>query len=245
VLSSELLKLRTTRTFLALMLSAVLLVAAISGLGAAFGAWTASVAPGEDLVGITTFGPLFALVLGILAISTEFRHGTITPTLLATPGRGRLVAAKVAVHLLAGLLLGLLTVVLNLAIVETVLAARGIDSGTSTVEALRWSAGYCAAGALFAAVGVGVGAIVRNQVGALVGALGWMFVVEPLLGLIPGVNDVVATYGLGALSDGLSGSETGGSDVLGQLPAGLVFAAYAAVLAVVGALLLRRREIAT
>jgi ABC-2 type transport system permease protein len=169
-LSSELLKLRTTRTFFALTLSAVLLVAGISGLGAALGTWKHGVAPGEDLVGITTFGTLFALVLGVLAVSTEFRHGTITPTLLTVPSRGRVIAAKVVAHLLAGLVLGLLAVLLNLLLVGAILSLRGIDSGTSATEALRWIAGYGAAGALFAALGVGIGAIVRNQVGGRVAA---------------------------------------------------------------------------
>lgn len=242
-LSSELLKLRTTRTFFALTLSAVLLVATISMLGAALGSWSHGVAPGEDLVGITTFGELFALVLGVLAVSTEFRHGTITPTLLGVPSRARVIAAKLAAHLLAGLLLGLLVVLLNLALVGAILSARGVATGTSGADALRWIAGYGLAAALFAGLGVGIGAVVRNQVGALVGALAWLFVVENLLGIVPGVRDAIATYGIGPLSDGLTASGDSGSDALSQLPAGLVLAAYVLLFAIAGAVLLRRRDV--
>lgn len=244
-LSSELLKLRTTRTFFALTLSAVLLVGGISVLGAALGSWKPNQVPGHDLVGIATFVELFTLVLGVLAVSTEFRHGTITPTLLTVPSRGRVVTAKLLAHLLAGLAIGLLVVLLNVALVEAILSVRDIDSGTSAGDALRWIAGYGAAGALFAGIGVGVGTVVRNQVGALVGAFAWLFVAEGLLGLVPGVRDVIATYGLTSLSDGLTASADGGSDALAQVPAGLVLAAYAVLLAIAGAVLLRRRDVTT
>lgn len=244
-LSSELLKLRTTRTFFALVLSAVLLVGVISTLASSLapfddpGVW-----PGEDLIGITFFGPLFALVLGVLAVSTEFRHGTITPTLLAVPSRSRVIAAKVIAHLLAGFILGLLVMVLNLALVEGILALRGIETGTSMGEALRWTAGVSVTAGLLAALGVGVGAVVRNQVGALVGALAWIFIVEPLLTIIPGVDDLLERYGVGPLMDGLNGFEDNtGTDVLAQVPAGLLLAGYVVVLALVGAALLRRRDV--
>ena len=244
-LSSELLKLRTTRTFFALVLSAVLLVGAISALASSLATFEdANVWPGEDLVGITFFGPLFALVLGVLAVSTEFRHGTITPTLLAVPSRSRVIAAKIVAHLLAGFVLGLLVMVLNLALVEGILSVRDIESGTSMGEALRWTAGVSVTAGLLAALGVGVGAIVRNQVGALVGALAWIFIVEPLLTIIPGVDDLLERYGVGPLMDGLNGFEDStGTDVLAQAPAGLLLAGYVAVLALVGAALLRRRDV--
>lgn len=244
-IASELLKLRTTRTFLALVLSAVLLSALLSGLAAGFASWgPADAPPGEDLVGFAFFGPLFAFVLGLLAVTTELRHGTITPTLLATPSRGRLIAAKVAAHVAAGLALGLLTVALDLALVETILSARGIESGTSASEALRWAAGIVATAGLLAALGVGVGAVVRNQVGALVGTLAWLFVIEPLLAIVPFLDDAIARYGLGGLLDGLDGYATdGGGDPLGQLPAGLVLGLYALLAALLGAALLRRRDV--
>jgi ABC-2 type transport system permease protein len=243
--ASELLKLRTTRTFYALVLSAVLLTVALSVLAASLSSWRpGETAPGEDLVGLAFFGQAFALVLGLLSVTTEFRHGTIAPTLLAVPARSRLIAAKVAAHLLAGFVLGLAAVLLDLLAVEAILGVRGIDSGTSPGEALRWSLGLAAGAALLAGVGVGVGTIVRNQVGALVGGFAWLFVAEPLLSAVPKVGDGFARFGLGGLSDGLDGfSGDGGIDLLPQIPAGLVLAGYVALAAVVGATLLRRRDV--
>ncbi len=243
--ASERLKLRTTRTFYALVASAVFATLAVSILGAVLGRWSPTdPPPGEDLVGTVFFAFVFALVLGLLAVTTEFRHGTIAPTLLAVPDRGRLIAAKVAAHVVAGFVLGLAAVLLNLAVVEAILRARGIETGTSLAEALRWSAGTASAAALVAGIGVGVGAVIRNQVGALVGGFAWLFLVEPLLTGIPTVGDPIARFGLGGLIDGLDGSaREGGSDVLGQLPAGLMLAAYVVLAAAVGTALLRRRDV--
>ena len=243
--ASERLKLRTTRTFYALVLSALLLTGALSVLAAALGSWKpGDTAPGEDLVGLAFFGLPFGFVLGLLAVTTEFRHGTIAPSLLAVPSRSRLIAAKVAAHLLAGLVLGLATVVLNLLLVEAVLGIRDIESGTSLGDALRWTAGSIAVCALFAGLGVGVGSIIRNQVGALVGGFAWLFVAEPLLSALPKVGDGFSTYGLGGLSDGLDGYKgAGGVDLLHQIPAGLLLAAYVAIAAAIAVALLRRRDV--
>ncbi len=91
----------------------------------------------KDLLGIAGFAQPFALVLGILAVTTEFRHGTITPTLIAAPDKARLVLAKLAAHLMAGLLLGVLAVGLCTAIVLGGLSARGIETGLDGGQVAR------------------------------------------------------------------------------------------------------------
>jgi ABC-2 type transport system permease protein len=243
-IASELLKLRTTRTFLGLMGSAALLVTGVSVLAAAVGEWEqGSVPPGEDLVGIAVFALIFALVLGVLAATSEFRHGTITPTLLAVPSRSRLVAAKLVAHVLAGFAISLAAVVLNLALVGVILSSRGIESGTSLGEAVGWALGMSGTGALLTGLGVGVGTIVRNQVGALVGAFAWLFVIEPLLAGVPVVGDEIARFGLGGLLDAFDGVGDTGDHLLGQGLAGLLLAAYVVLLSAVGVALLRRRDV--
>ncbi len=243
-LASELLKLRTTRTFLALMVSAALLVAGVSILAAAIGRWDAGVSPAEDLVGIGWFATVFALVLGLLGVTSEIRHGTITPTLLATPSRSRVVAAKVVAHLLAGFALGLVAVLANLLLVEAVLSIRGIEGDASLGDAAKWVAGMGGSAALVAALGVGFGAVVRNQVGTLVGAFAWLFVLEPLLAGVPTIGDAVTRFGVLGLLDALDGFDAeSADDLLAPLPAGLLLAAYAVLFALAGAALLRRRDV--
>ena len=140
----------------------------------------------KDRLGIAGFGQAFALVLGILAVTTEFRHGTITPTLIAAPDKTKLVLAKLVANVTAGLVLGLLAAGLTTVIVLVGFSARDIDTGLDGGEVASVVIGLTLASGLWAALGVGLGALVRNQVGAIVGALIFTFVGEPLLGILPG-----------------------------------------------------------
>ncbi|HMJ02754.1 MAG TPA: hypothetical protein VK506_07425, partial [Conexibacter sp.] len=179
-----------------------------------------------------------------LAVTTEIRHGTITPTLLTVPSRGRVIAAKVVAHLLAGFAIGVAALAADLVLVEVILSSRGIESGTSFSELVRWGLGIAGSAALLAGLGVGVGAVVRNQVGALVAAFAWVFVLEPLLAAVPTIGDSIARFGVGGLLDALDGVDAdSGENLLGQVPAGLLLAGYVAVFAVGGAALLRRRDV--
>ena len=244
VIAAEALKLRTTRTFYGVVIGALALIAIIAVGAAAAGTWEPGVEPAQDLLGIATLAQTFALILGILAVSTEFRHGTITPSLLVVPSRARLVAAKLVAHVLAGLLLGIAAFALTVVLMAVVFAIRGIDSGLGAGGVPETVIGGIAACGLYAALGVGLGALVRNQVGAVVGALGWVFVVEPLIGIVPGIADEVGRYGLNGVTEGLGATSFDGtSDLLGQVPAGLLLTAYAAVFVVLGALVLRRRDV--
>ena len=128
---SELLKLRTTRTFLGITLAALGLIALAAGVGAAASTYGPSdPSPGRDLLEAGGIAQPFALVLGVLAVSTEFRHGTITPSLLTVPRRARLVVAKLIAHGVAGLVLGLVAFGLAAALAFPILSARGISSAS-------------------------------------------------------------------------------------------------------------------
>lgn len=244
-IASELLKLRTTRTFLALVASCLGLGALVIVLvGALSGFEPQGEEAGADLVGIAGFAPIFALVVGLLAVTTELRHGTITPSLLAVPSRARLIAAKVAAHLIAGGVLGLTAVALDLALAVVILEARGIDSGISGGDIASWVIGVTLASALAAALGVGIGAIVRNQVGAIVGVFVWALLIEPLLTIVEALEEPVQKLGLGGVIDGTDGLPSeAGVTVLAQAPAALLLAAYALIAAVIGSALLRRRDV--
>jgi ABC-2 type transport system permease protein len=244
LISAELLKLRSTRTALALIGSVVGLVVLIGLIASITADFKRDDVRTVDLLGIAGFAQVFALILGILAVTTEFRHGTITPTLTVGPDRVRLVLAKLVAHVLAGLLLGILAVGLTTAIVLIVLSSRGIDTGLTNGDVAGVVVGLVLATGLWAALGVGLGALVRNQVGAIVGALAYLFVLEPLIGIIPTVGEAVQKYGLNGLTSGLAGVDDGtDTDLLTALPAGLLLAGYAAVFVVAGIALMRRRDI--
>lgn len=242
LVGAELFKLRTTRTFYGVTGGAIALVVLITVLAAALGDFKHEEHALRGAASIAGLSQVFALVLGILAVTTEFRHGTITPTLLAVPGRARLVLAKLGAALLTGLALGLACVGLALGLAAAIFSIRGIDTGATSSDVVGFIVGGGVSAALNAALGVGIGALVRNQVGAVIGVLVWGFVLEPLIGLIPGLKDVVPKYGLGGVSNAVAGTGDSGNS-LGQLPAGLVLAGYCAIFLAVGIALMRRRDV--
>lgn len=241
-LAAELFKLRTTRTSWGVTLGSLALVVTISTIAALAGDF----APDDqavELLEISGLVQFFALVLGILIVATEFRHGTITPSLLAVPNRVRLVLAKLLASLGAGALLGLVATTVCAAIILPVLSARDVDIiDTNSTAVIELIAGNAVASALFAAIGVGLGALVRNQVGAIIGALGWIFLVEPLLGIIPGFDDVIAKWFPSGAANAAAGTASA-DDALGQIPASLLLAAYAAAFVAAGIVMIRRRDV--
>jgi ABC-type transport system involved in multi-copper enzyme maturation permease subunit len=126
-------------------------------------------------------GTLFGALLGAMSITAEFRHGTIRPTLLASPRRGRVVMAKVWVSMLIGIAFGFVAAAIAAGVGSAALAARGVD------VTLAWGAfalllgGSAVGAALWAGIGVGLGAVLRNQVSSMVGICTWLLFVEGLL----------------------------------------------------------------
>ena len=186
---------------------------------------------------------ILALLLGIILVTNEFRHGTIARTLLATPRRGRFVVVK----LLTGASVGavLYTAALVVAAVAAVIWLGALDV---PFEAGEWSKG--AWRALVATViagvfGAAIGGAVHSQVGALVGVLLWMFLLEPicwvLLGVFPwgdleGVSEYLPAAALGGTVD----SEGEG---LSWARAVLVSLGWAALAAAIAFMRTKRRDI--
>ena len=180
---SELVKLRSTRTNLGLlfgMVGLVLLIVIVTG---------AAVTPTElakdehqrALFGLGLAGGFIASLIGVMSITSEFRHGTIRPTFVFTPRRGRVVSAKVFSSFILGVIFGLITEAVAFAVGLAILAIRGVDVVVPTHELLVVAFGSIACAALMAALGVGVGAVARNQVLAVIGVVVWFMVVENVM----------------------------------------------------------------
>src|SRR5262249_32745417 len=125
-------------------------------------------------------GMLFAGLAGAITITAEIRYGTIRPTFLVSPRRGLVIAAKLSVSALVGVVFGLLAEGLMAGDAAVAFAIRGIPNQLTGADYAQLLAGGAAAAALWAVGGVGIGALVRNQVGALVGLCAWMFIVESI-----------------------------------------------------------------
>ena len=176
---------------------------------------------------------LLSLLLGMILVTNEFRHGTIARTLLATPRRGRLVAIKLLAGAAtgAGLMLITLVVTASTAVVWLGIIDVPLELGEATDAALRAVVGAVLAGVL----GAAIGGAVHSQVGALVGALVWIFVAEPLCWALLGLLDVggAAEYLPAASLGGIVDSGGGGLPFAGSVGMALVWAALATVLALV------------
>jgi len=181
-----------------------------------------------------------ALLLGILGVAGEFRHQTISQTFLVTPDRGRVVAAKLVAYPLAGIALALTTLAVTAAVGAGWLAAKGITPSLLDARLGRVVGVALLGAGLCGLVGVGVGALVRNQVAALVGTLVWVLVVEGLLmGL---VNAPSLGRWLPSAAAAAAITSPGGAH-LSRLAGTLVFAGYGLALALAGTRLMVRRDI--
>jgi ABC-2 type transport system permease protein len=242
-LRSELRKMRTTRTNLGLLLGVVGLVL-LGILGGSFGDeadFTLSENQ-RELVGNGAFGAVFAALIGVLAMTSEFRHGTIRATFVFTPARIRVVAAKVLASILVGVGFGALAAGLALGAGVAMIRARGYDVLLDGGDVRRLLVGTMVMSALWAALGIGLGAVLRNQVVAIIGLFAWVFVVEIILfQYLPGVG----RYAPGAAGTAMTGDTVGDSSVhlLSAPTGGTLLAGYAAAFVLAGALVTSRRDV--
>jgi ABC-2 type transport system permease protein len=245
LIRAELLKQRTTRTSLILLLSMAALILLIMLMHvSSISSQHLSSRDGQlKLVGWgTEIGALFAALLGALSITSEIRHGTIRPTFLATPRRERVIAAKLAAGALTGLGAGLLAEGLVAAIVAAGLAIRGIPIQLTAGDYLQLLGGGAAAAAFFGAIGLGVGAVVRQQVGAVAGLLIWLLMIENILGDdVPSAAKILPGAAAGAIAGAAQGRSA--SKLLAPVLGVLLLALYAAIAAAAGTVLTNRRDV--
>ena len=240
LIRSEILKLRTTRTALGLvlgMLGLVVLVTLVSGYANRL-SYLHETKNQFALLANGSIASAFAALLGVMAITGEFRHGTIRPTLLVAPSRSRVLAAKFVASTLAGIVLGIVGIGLSFGLGELVLQTRHVALQLDGGQIALVVAGGIGASALWGAFGVAFGAAVRNQVGAIVTLLIWVLFVESIIfAVVPGVG----RYFPAAAANALTQIEV--AHRLAVLPGTLVFAGYLLVAALAGLVVTTRRDV--
>ena len=239
LLGAEALKLRTTRTFAALVGSAL----ALSLLVVVLTTLLADDFTEQDVRELFTadFSGLFIMLLGVMGMAGEWRHRTITSTVLAAPNRVRLLAAKVLAYAAAGALLSLIVTTTIMAVGSLILSARGETTiGVGDLADVAWRNLLVAA--LLGALGVCIGAIVRNQVVAIVGVLVWAAVLEPaLLAVVEDVGKYGPTSGAPNAILGIQPNDE--EDQLAVGVAVIVMFGWVGALFAAGAALLKRRDL--
>jgi hypothetical protein len=239
-LRAELLKLSTTRTFLALIGAAVglslLVIVLITTIQDNFSDNDLRATFASDASG------LFILLLGAIGMAGEWRHQTIASTVLAMPQRLRLLFAKVLAYAVAGAVLSLIVNVVIFAVGTLILSSRGADTlPLSEVLDVLWR--NLAIAALFGPLGVCVGALLRNPAGAIVLLLALQFILEPtLFALVPDVGRFGPLVGVPAGINGGAGTDHPG-DVLGSGVAVLAELGWLAALFAAAAATFTRRDL--
>src|SRR5699024_5390962 len=177
------------------------------------------------------------LAVGVLQIGSEYRHKTITNTFLATPRRGRVMAAKVISLLGIGAFYGVVSLIGSVAAGATVLSARGAEVFPSGEVGRTLLLSLLVLG-LWALIGLGAGILIPNQVAALLIAIGVAWIVEPIAGAILSFwdwgADVARFFPSSATQAIVDGVNVGmGGEATNQLDwwgGALVLVVYAAVL---------------
>jgi ABC-2 type transport system permease protein len=242
LIRAETLKLRTVRgPWLVLAAGPLLVIAGISGLVVSGGDLLDPATQAKALahVGLTA---IFPLAFGILAVAGEYRHKTITDTYLSTPARGRVVGAKLIVYALFGGLAAVVSAIVGLGVAAAWWSAKG--AGFNWADTAMWTTvgGGVAWNAAFAALGVGLGALVRNLTGAVAAALAWIALIEGVVGqLIGNLARWLPFYAGQAL--GAGGKSMLPQALLPRWGAAVVLAAYTAVFAVAAIATSVRRDV--
>ena len=249
-LRSEWLKIRTTRTIFWLLLA----LAAVITLFVVAGVLTNEKAnlTGSDsqigVMGIGILAPLIALIMGLIISTGEFRHGTITPTLLSTPSRPLVVISKAIAAVLLGVVLVAFAEGLVIGEMAALLPMRGIDFALQSGDAARLLVRILAVSAIWAAIGSALGLAVRNQIGTFVGCFAWLFFAEPLVQAILGSHRIDSHAGrflpLSSTLSIINDNKGNTSDhMLSQWAGVTVLSSWMLLATIVALVLLRRRDV--
>jgi len=237
LLRGELIKVRTTRTALGFGIASVLLVVAYVLVAMLAGDPTTASDKRDSLnVGGVLSVPL--LIFGIVGATGEYRHRTIAPAVLIAPDRIRLTLARLLAYILTALAVGVAMVVVALALGLPLLSSQPGPDLAGDDYAMIIAGGLIVA-SLTTALGVGVGVLVRNQVAGVVGALIWLFILSPLLGLI---DESLPSYTT-LPAAGVAGGAAAPDEDLTWTGAVAVLVVWALVFNVLGLLAERRRDI--
>ena len=243
-------KLFTTRVWIGLVLGACVMAggfaALFTGLAGAepngqAGIPAVGTAEYEELVlSVAANASVFLLILGIIGMTQEYRHRTATPTFLTTPRRGQVVTAKLLAYGLVAIPLALLVLGVVVVVVTAYAGARG-DAPSLAGDNLRTLALSGLVLVIFAVIGVGVGALLRNQVGAIVGALVYLYVIEPIVSSIGAIQGAYKWLPGGAVQALTSDFQA--PDLLEPWQGGLLLLGYGLIAALLGTFFAVRRDV--
>ena len=188
LIHAEFRKLRTTQVWFWLLLATIALAGLFVVAQLATQGTVTSASDVPDVFASSASAYVLVFVLGVLGVTTEFRYQTITPTLLQTPSRWAVVTAKLITYALVGIGYALAAVIVQLAVAVPWLAAKGIHVDYGNGRVVHALVGIFGVLALFGIIGLGIGALVRNQIVGVVVGVVFLLVLQNVVLAIPGVK---------------------------------------------------------
>lgn len=247
---SEFRKIQTTRMTLVLLISSVFLTAmyvVLYALLAGFDNGTGQTLPPltEEMSVRMVYSSLgsayiIVLVFGIIGFTQEIRHRTATLTYLVSPHRGQVIFAKFIAHGVWGIVFALVNLAVGLPLALWLVNSRP-HFDIPTRDVIDVSIGVTVAFALYAILGVTIGALVRNQIAAIVGALVWVMIIEAVfIAILPNVGKWMPA---GAASSMMQARALDGAKYLDPVPGAFLLLAYAILFAVIATLTTNKRDV--
>ena len=247
---SEWTKLFTTRMWLGLLVGACVMAGGFAALYTGLAGQEQNGRPGIPPVGTQDYETLalsaaastsvLLLILGIIGMTQEYRHRTATPTFLTEPRRGRVIVAKLVAYALVAVPFAVLILAVDLLVVLVYAGARGAAPSLSADNLQTLGASGLVL-VVYAVIGVGVGALLRNQVAAIVASLIYLNVVEPI---VAGIGALQSAYKWlpGGAARALTTSFQA-PDLLQPWQGALLLLGYGLLAAVLGTLIAVRRDV--
>ena len=186
-------------------------------------------------------GQLAIAVLGVMVTASEYSTGMIRSTLLASPHRVRMLAAKSVVFTLLVLVIGEAVSFAGYLIGrQTFKSLLTVDLGGGNIRQVVGGGLYLAMLGLFALV---LGSLIRHVAGAITGIVALLLVVSNVISLIPGkTGKYLYSYEPTNAGFAIIGKHLPDNFVLTPWQGYGVFAAWTAVLWALAAYLLVRRD---
>jgi ABC-type transport system involved in multi-copper enzyme maturation permease subunit len=243
-------KLFTTRVWIGLLIGACVLAGGFSALFTGLAGVSQNGQPGLPAVGTSDYEQLvfsvganasvLLLILGIIGMTQEYRHRTATPTFLTMPRRGHVVVGKLIAYALVAVPFAVLILAVNVLVVELYAGARG-NAPALDADNLQTLGAAGLVLVVFSVIGVGIGALLRNQVGAIVGSLVYLYVVEPIVSSISALQPAYKWLPGGAVQAITSNFQA--PDLLEPWQGVLLLLGYGLVAALLGTFLAVRRDV--
>jgi ABC-2 type transport system permease protein len=197
----------------------------------------------RDLLGTGVGIYVFALLLGVLIITVEFRHKTVTTSFLTTPHRTRFVVGKLVLAALAGAVLAVVILGATLLGGGITLVAKGGSFSPLLRQVGAVAPGMVLVYVLFAVLGVGVGSLLTNQVAAIVACLGWFLILQNIIGAIWHGTVKWLPGGAALAASNVSAGRRAQIFLFNWWQGSLLILLYGLAFAAVGSLVLTRRDI--